>query len=75
MKAQDLSASILKGGRLAFKIRGNKYRLVVQMNQASGTKQANQTGRTVTLRSSVNEPGSRAAARLPRLVSRRRGRH
>ena len=34
VKAQDAMASILRNGRVVFKIGGNKYRLVVRVNYA-----------------------------------------
>lgn len=36
IKSKYLSASILKGGRVVFNIRGNNYRLVVKINYAVG---------------------------------------
>lgn len=36
IKAKHGSASILKGGRVVFNIRGNEYRLVVKINYKSG---------------------------------------
>ncbi|MTK63614.1 MAG: type II toxin-antitoxin system HigB family toxin [Methanobacterium sp.] len=36
IKAKHGTASILKGGRVVFNIRGNKYRLIVEINYKSG---------------------------------------